>query len=165
MAIAVFLAPNLGIGAKGGFQYIQEYTGFVSPGIFAMFFLGFFWKRTTSNAALFATIGGFATSCLLKFLPNFTDLSGLASYGFATANDAGVYEIPFLDRMEIVFIVCVIGMAVISLLGKRPAAPGGESSSGTWLEVDASMFKVSNGFLAGSLIVCGALAALYTVFW
>jgi solute:Na+ symporter, SSS family len=165
MGIAVFLAPRMGIGEKGGFQYIQEYTGFVSPGIFAMFFLGFFWKRTTSNAALFATIGGFACSCFLKFVPNFINLSGLASSGFAKANAAGVYEIPFLDRMEIVFIFCVIGMAVISLLGKRPAAPGGESSSGTSLAVDASMFKVSNGFLAGTLIVCGALAALYVLFW
>jgi SSS family solute:Na+ symporter len=165
MAAAVFLAPRMGIGAKGGFQYIQEYTGFVSPGIFAMFILGFFWKRTTSNAALFATIGGFACSCLLKFIPNFMDLSGLASTGFAKLTDTGVYEIPFLDRMEIVFIFCAIGMVVISLLGRRPAAPGGESSSGTSLVVDASMFKVSNGFLAGTLIVCGALTALYAVFW
>ncbi len=39
----------LGIDKKGGFQYIQEYTGFVSPGIFAMFILGFFWKKATSN--------------------------------------------------------------------------------------------------------------------
>jgi solute:Na+ symporter, SSS family len=165
MAVAVSLAPRMGIGAKGGFQYIQEYTGFVSPGIFAMFILGFFWKRTTSNAALFATVGGFACSCLLKFVPNFMDLSGLASSGFAKANATGVYEIPFLDRMEIVFIFCVIGMVVISLLGKRPAAPGGESPSGTSLAVDASMFKVSNGFLAGTLLVCGALAALYAMFW
>jgi SSS family solute:Na+ symporter len=165
MAVAVFLAPRMGIGEKGGFQYIQEYTGFVSPGIFAMFILGFFWKRTTSNAALFATLGGFLCSCVLKFIPDFMDLSGLVSSGFAKANATGVYEIPFLDRMEIVFLFCVIGMVVISLLGKRPAAPGGESSSGTWLAVDASMFKVTNGFLAGALIVCGALAALYAVFW
>jgi SSS family solute:Na+ symporter len=165
MAVAVFLAPRMGIGEKGGFQYIQEYTGFVSPGIFAMFILGFFWKRTTSNAALFATLGGFACSCVLKFIPNVIDLSGLVSSGFAKANGTGVYEIPFLDRMEIVFLFCVIGMVVISLLGKRPAAPGGESSSGTWLAVDASMFKVTNGFLAGGLIVCGALAALYALFW
>ena len=63
---------------KQGFQYIQEYTGFVSPGIFAMFILGFFWKRTTSNAALFATIGGFLFSLFFKFLPQFADLSFLA---------------------------------------------------------------------------------------
>jgi SSS family solute:Na+ symporter len=57
MVLAIVIAPYLGI-EKGGFKYIQEYTGFVSPGIFAMFILGFFWKKTTSNAALFATIGG-----------------------------------------------------------------------------------------------------------
>ncbi|RYF10531.1 MAG: sodium transporter, partial [Flavobacteriales bacterium] len=62
MILAVFIAPHLGIDKKGGFQYIQEYTGFVSPGIFAMFILGFFWKKSTSNAALFATIGGFGLS-------------------------------------------------------------------------------------------------------
>jgi solute:Na+ symporter, SSS family len=165
MAVAVFLAPHMGIGAKGGFQYIQEYTGFVSPGIFAMFIMGFFWKRTNSNAALFATIGGFACSCLLKFLPQFMNLSGLASSGFSTPGDTGVYEIPFLDRMEIVFIFCVIGMVIISLLGQSPAAPGGESPAGVSLEVDASMFKVSHGFLAGTLIVGGVLVALYSIFW
>src|SRR5215218_876034 len=74
MILAVLIAPLLGIDKKGGFQYIQEYTGFVSPGIFAMFILGFFWKKTTSNAALFATVGGFAFSLFFKFLPNMMDL-------------------------------------------------------------------------------------------
>src|SRR5690606_24632424 len=83
MILAVLIAPYLGIDKKGGFQYIQEYTGFVSPGIFAMFLLGFFWKKTTSNAALFATIGGFVMSMLLKFLPLLVDLSFLAGIGFA----------------------------------------------------------------------------------
>jgi SSS family solute:Na+ symporter len=130
-----------------------------------MFIMGFFWKRTTSNAALFATIGGFACSCVLEFLPKWTDISGLAPLGFAKLNATGLYEIPFLDRMEIVFLFCVIGMVIISLLGRRPAAPGGESSTGTALAVDVSLFKVSNGFLVGSLTVCGVLVALYSVFW
>ncbi|HWA34629.1 MAG TPA: sodium/solute symporter, partial [Cyclobacteriaceae bacterium] len=52
MILAVLISPFLGIDKKGGFQYIQEYTGFVSPGIFAIFILGFFWKRTTATAAL-----------------------------------------------------------------------------------------------------------------
>lgn len=69
MLLAVAIAPFLGIDKKGGFEYIQEYTGFVSPGILAMFLLGFFWKKTTSNAALFATVGGFALSILFKILP------------------------------------------------------------------------------------------------
>ena len=165
MVIAIVIAPHLGIDKEGGFQFIQKYTGFVSPGIFAMFVMGFFWKRTTSNAALFATLGGFAASCFLELLPRWTDLSGLASFGFSKANEAGVYEIPFLDRMEIVFVFCVLGMIVISLLGKRPAPPGGESPSGTALAVDTSLFRVSNVFLAGALTVCGVLVALYAVFW
>lgn len=45
MLLAVLIAPFLGIDKKGGFEFIQEYTGFVSPGIFAMFILGFFWKK------------------------------------------------------------------------------------------------------------------------
>jgi SSS family solute:Na+ symporter len=158
MLIAVFIAPHLGID-KGGLNYIQEYTGFVSPGIFAMFIMGFFWRKATSNAALFATVGGFAFSVLLKFLPNLTDLSSLASIGFAKANDKGVFEIPFLDRMGIVFALCIAGMYIISMLensdGKKANA----------LEVDTTLFKVSNSFLVGSLIICGLLVALYAMFW
>jgi len=165
MAIAILIAPHLGIDKEGGFQFIQKYTGFVSPGIFAMFIMGFFWKRTTSNAALFATLGGFACSCLLEFLPRWTDLSALAAFGFTKLNEAGVYEIPFLDRMEIVFLFCVIGMILISLMGQRPAVPGGRSPAGAALVIDTSLFKTSNGFLAGALIVYGVLVALYIVFW
>ena len=116
MLIAIILAPILLGGNKGVLQYIQEYTGFVSPGIFAMFIMGFFWKKATSNAALFATIGGFAFSVLLKFLPGMMDLSSLATIGFAKANDAGIFEIPFLDRMGFVFLFCVIGMWLISMI-------------------------------------------------
>lgn len=159
MLIAIILAPILLGGNKGVLQYIQEYTGFVSPGIFAMFIMGFFWKKTTSNAALFATIGGFAFSVLLKFLPGMMDLSSLASIGFAKANDAGVFEIPFLDRMGFVFLFCVLGMWLISIIEN----PKGEKSNA--LEVDTSLFKVSNGFLVGSLIIVGLLVALYTMFW
>ncbi|HLP20996.1 MAG TPA: sodium/solute symporter, partial [Chitinophagales bacterium] len=158
MLIAVLIAPYLGID-KGGLNYIQEYTGFVSPGIFAMFIMGFFWKKTTSNAALFATIGGFLFSVLFKFLPGMVDLAPLASMGFAKANATGVFEIPFLDRMGFVFILCIAGMFIISAIEN----PTGEKSHG--LEIDSSMFKVSNSFLAGSVIIVGLLVALYTLFW
>ncbi len=158
MLIAVFIAPHLGID-KGGLNYIQEYTGFVSPGIFAMFIMGFFWKKTTSNAALFATIGGFLFSVLLKFLPGMIDLSSLASIGFSKANATGVFEIPFLDRMGIVFALCIAGMYIISMFEN---ADGKKSHA---LEVDTALFKVSNSFLVGSLIIGGLLVALYTLFW
>ncbi|HEY8689583.1 MAG TPA: sodium/sugar symporter [Chitinophagaceae bacterium] len=159
MLLGVIIAPLLGIDKKGGFQYIQEYTGFVSPGIFAMFILGFFWKRATSNAALFATIGGFLFSLLLKFLPNIMNLSFLAPFGFSKDNGAGVYEIPFLDRMGIVFGICIIGMVLISTYDNRHGVkPHG-------LEVDKKMFRLTPGFAVGALIVCGILAALYSVYW
>ena len=158
MILAVIIAPHLGI-EKGGFQYIQEYTGFVSPGIFAMFILGFFWKKTTSNAALFATIGGFALSVLLKFLPLWVDLSSLYSIGFAVPNGDGIYEIPFLDRMGIVFLFCIIGMYIISVVeNKRGVVPNG-------LEIDRTMFKVHPAFLVGTIIIIGLLVAIYTIFW
>ena len=169
--IAIILSTILGIiltmalgdalmgEGKQGFQYIQEYTGFVSPGIFAMFLLGFFWKKATSNAALFATIGGFIFSVILKFLPGIIDLEFLHSVGFAVVNAKGIFEIPFLDRMSIVFVLCIIGMIVISLNDKRK----GVVTNG--LEIDASMFKTSTAFAVGSLIIIGLLVALYTAFW
>lgn len=159
MLLGVAIAPHLGIDKKGGFQYIQEYTGFVSPGIFAMFILGFFWKRATSNAALFATIGGFGMSLLLKVLPTYTDLSWLSGMGFSVPNAQGIYEIPFLDRMGFVFIFCIIGMVIISLFeNKNGVNPKG-------LEIDAKMFKTTTGFAVGALIVIGLLVALYSVYW
>ena len=159
MILAVIIAPFLGIDKKGGFQYIQEYSGFVSPGTFAMFILGFFWKKTTSNAALFATIGGFAFSLFLKFLPKFADLSFLSSVNFSVLTAEGLYEIPFLDRMGIVFIFCLAGMFIISKIeNARGVVPNG-------LAVDKKMFKIDSGFAVGALIICGILAALFTIFW
>lgn len=159
IVLAMMIAPFMGIDKKGGFQYIQEYTGFVSPGIFAMFILGFFWKKTTANAALFATIGGFLLSVLFKFLPNWVDLSFLSSMGFSAMNSNGVYEIPFIDRMGFVFMICIIGMFIISMLElKGRANPKG-------LEIDRSMFKTSPGFTVGALLVVGILIALYSIFW
>jgi SSS family solute:Na+ symporter len=159
LIIGVVIAPFMGIDKKGGFEFIQEYTGFVSPGIFAMFILGFFWKKTTSAAALFATVGGFVFSIAFKFLPAVMDLSFLEPLGFAVKSDKGIYEIPFLDRMGFVFVICIIGMWIISVLGNRMGAkPKG-------LEVDRSMFRMNPAFAVGALIVGGILTALYTIFW
>ncbi|PRD48175.1 sodium/sugar symporter [Sphingobacterium haloxyli] len=160
MILAVLIAPHLGIDKKGGFQYIQEYTGFVSPGIFAMFILGFFWRKTTSNAALFATIGGFLLSVFFKFLPNFADLSFLNPTGFAVINPAsGLYEIPFIDRMGFVFVICIVSMYIISKIeNARGVVPKG-------LEVDTKMFKAHPGFVVGALLVTLITAALYIMYW
>jgi SSS family solute:Na+ symporter len=158
LIIGVVIAPFMGIDKKGGFEFIQEYTGFVSPGIFAMFILGFFWKKTTSNAALFATVGGFVFSVFFKFLPKIADMAFLEAYGFAAKVD-GIYEIPFIDRMGFVFAICILGMWIISTIdNKRGVRPHG-------LEIDKSMFKLHPAFAVGALLVGGILTALYTIFW
>jgi SSS family solute:Na+ symporter len=160
MLLGILIAPHLGIDKKGGFQFIQEYTGFVSPGIFAMFILGFFWKKTTSSAALFATIGGFLFSIVLKFLPGMMDLSFLAPFGFAVKPEgSSIYEIPFLDRMGFVFVFCIVGMVLISLIqGHGRTNPKG-------LEIDSSMFRPNRSFAIGSALVLAIITVLYTVFW
>jgi len=165
MLLAVLMSLVIGEKLMGegkqGFNYIQEYTGFVSPGIFAMFILGFFWKRTTANAALFAMIGGLALSIVLKFLPLWTDLSWLTPYGFYQVNpdNHGAFEIPFLDRMGFVFLFCIAGMAVINFVENKR----GIQNKG--MIVDKSMFRVSKGFAVGALVICALLITLYTVYW
>ncbi|HTJ47998.1 MAG TPA: sodium/sugar symporter [Cyclobacteriaceae bacterium] len=160
MIIAIIISPFLGIDKKGGFQYIQEYTGFVSPGIFAIFILGFFWKRTTSSAALTAAVITFPLSIFLKALPTWTDLSFLSSTGFSVlSSESGLYEIPFLDRMGFVFIICVTFMVIISL------ADSSSKNNPKGLEIDAAMFKPKGAFAVGATIILGILSALYIIFW
>ena len=87
------------------------------------------------------------------------NLSFLEQFGFAAKTDKGIYEIPFLDRMGFVFVICILGMVIISLIGnKMGVKPKG-------LEVDRSMFKLNPAFTVGVLIVGGILTALYTIFW
>ncbi|ATL47647.1 sodium transporter [Chitinophaga caeni] len=159
MVIAIFLSNFLGIDKEGGFKFIQEYTGFVSPGVFAMFIMGFFWKRTTSAAAMYALLVGLATSVFLKFLPVMVDLSPLHSIGFAAMNKDGIWEMPFIDRMGIVFLVCIIGMIVITLSNKN------SKNNPKGLEIDSSMFKTNTAFTIGALIICAILLVLYTYFY
>ncbi len=160
MVLGIVIAPRMGIDKKGGFEFIQEYTGFVSPGVFSMFILGFFWKRTTANAALFAIIGGFLMSILLKFLPGIMNLEFLSDFNFSVLNpESGLYEIPFLDRMGFVFAFCMIGMWAISVSDSTSV------NNPKGLEIDSNMFKMSNGFAAGAMIILGILVALYSIFW
>jgi SSS family solute:Na+ symporter len=160
MIIAIIIAPFMGIDKKGGFQYIQEYTGFVSPGIFAIFILGFFWKRTTATAALVGAVITFPLSLTLKFLPKWTDLSFLTNYGFSVRNpESAIFEIPFIDRMGIVFVIVAALMIIISLLSNE------SKTNPKGLEIDSSMFKPKGAFAIGAALICGILAALYIVFW
>ncbi len=141
MILAIVISPFMGIEKKGGFQFIQEMTGLLSPGIFAAFIMGFFWKKTNSAGAFFAIVGGFliALSMHNNWLPG-TDWSAM----------------PFLDRMGWVFVICVVVMFILSLI--LPDEKKG-------LEIDSSMFKTTPGFAIGATIVIITIISLYTYFW
>jgi SSS family solute:Na+ symporter len=158
MIAAVVIAPLMGIDKKGGFEFIQEYTGYVSPGIFALFTMGFFWKRTTSKAALFALLGGVTFSIITKFIPTWTGLNDTMFYT-AFADETGTMMIPFMDRMGWVFIFCIISMVVITLSDPE------SKNNPQGLEIDAKMFKLSPTFIFGTVVICLFLTLVYTYFW
>lgn len=142
MIIAGLVAPALKT-LDQAYQFIQEYVGFISPGVLAIFLMGFFWKKTTSVAALTGTLLTIPVSTLLKFLPSWTN---------------GAFpDFPFLDRMSITFVFIILVMVVVSL--SKP------QQKSFVLEVDPKMFRVNRGFMAGSAIVIGILIALYVFFW
>ena len=144
MLIAALVTPSLK-SLDQAYQFIQEYVGFFSPGVLAIFLLGMFWKRTTAGAALAGALLTIPISILLKFLPTWTN--------------GGFPDYPFLDRMTITFFAVAIIMILISLIKPKT------EKDGHTIEMDKSMFKVSPAFIMGSVIICGVLAALYTVFW
>ena len=144
MVMAIVAAPFMGIDKKGGFQFIQEMTGLLSPGIFAAFTMGFFWKRTNSAGALFAIVGGFLIA--LAMHNNWPPLSLITDW---TA-------VPFLDRMGWIYVICVVVMVLLGYL--LPDEKKG-------LTIDTSMFKTHRTFTIGALIVLGIIAFLYAYFW
>jgi SSS family solute:Na+ symporter len=144
MVLACLVAPALST-LDQAYQFIQEYVGFISPGVLAIFLLGFFWKRTTATAALASALLTIPLSTLLKFLPYWTN---------------GAFpDYPFLDRMTIVFVSLIVLMVLISLLDKR------SKDQPSIIVIDKSMFRSSPGFIVGSVLIVGILTALYTVFW
>ena len=158
IAIAVNWNDTLGIGGKGGFEFIQKYTGYISPAIFPVFLFGFFWKKTTSNAAIAGIIGGVVLAILFdKFLPG---IAGNDTWLYtAYTNGKGGFEIPFLIQMGWVFFFTTILIIVVSLLDKKGRA------NVHALEVDKSMNKVSNTHLAMIVIILLLVAVIYARFW
>ncbi len=135
MLIAAVVAPALR-SLDQAYQFIQEYVGFISPGVLAIFLMGFFWKRTTAAAALTGALLTIPVSTVLKFLPVWTN---------------GAFpDYPFLDRMSITFVLLIIVMTVMSLM--KPA-PEGEPP----IEIDRSLFRVTPAFVVASVIICGIL--------
>lgn len=147
---------TLGIGGAGGFTFIQKYTGFISPGVFAMFLLGMFWKRTTGAAAITGLITGFVLSVFFnEFAPR---VFGPETWIYtAYLNKSGVYEIPFQICMGLAFAFTMVLMIAVSLLGPKinPKA----------FQLDKTMFRVEPSILVLIVITLLLVTALYVRFW
>jgi SSS family solute:Na+ symporter len=134
MLLAILVAPQLR-SLEQTYQFIQEYMSFITPGAFAIFLLGMFWRRTTSAAALAAALLTIPLSAVFKWWAP---------------------DIPFLDRLGWVFLLIVALMVSISLAEKKESR---------MVKIDTRLFRVEPSFVVAGVIICGILTALYTVFW
>jgi SSS family solute:Na+ symporter len=165
MVIAILFTWKdlLGISGKGGFTFIQQYTGFISPGVFAMFILGMFWKRTTGAAAIAGLITGFVLCVFFnEFAPQVLGHETFLYTAFPTQEEVNgalqtVWKIPFLICMGLAFLFTMIVMVGISL--------GGPKVNPKAFELDKAMFKVQPSTLILIIITLVILMALYVKFW
>ncbi len=153
----------LGISGTGGFTYIQKYTGFISPGVFAMFILGLFWKRTTGTAAVAGLITGLVTCIFFnEFAPPIFGHETFLYTAYQTHEVVDgvvktVWEIPFLVAMGLSFMFTLIVMVGLSLAGPKvnPKA----------FALDKEMFKLQPRLIVLIVVVLMILVALYVKFW
>lgn len=135
--IACLIAPMLG-GIGQAFQYIQEYTGLVSPGILAVFLLGLFWKKTTSKGAITGVVLSIPFALFLKFMP---------------------LNMPFMDQMLYTLLFTIVVIAFTSL----SSSENDDDPKG--ISLTSSMFVTTKGFNIAAYAITIILAALYTIFW
>lgn len=137
LVVAVLLAPLLG-GIDQMFQYIQEYTGLVSPGILAVFVMGLFWKKATNKGAIWGVLCSIPIALLFKVLP---------------------LEMPFMDQM---FYTCIITMAIIFMISLSSCQTDDAPKA---IVLTSDMFKTDKVFNICAYIICILLAVIYTVFF
>jgi SSS family solute:Na+ symporter len=137
LLIAIIMAPQLA-NVPQVFQYIQEYTGLVSPGILAVFIMGLFWKKTTTKGAIYGVLSSIVVALLLK-LP--------------------ALEMPFLDQMFYTLIITIVIIAGVSLTTN----PYDEDPKA--IHTTSEMFKTGPAFNIGAYAILIIVAVLYAVFW
>lgn len=137
MVIAVLLAKPLVGKSEQAFQFIQEFTGFFTPGIVVIFLFGFFWKKATAASALTAAISSVVLSWLFKiYLP----------------------EVPFMDRVGLVFILCCVLAAAVTLLS-------GAKEQANAVDLKDVSFKTTSEFNVAAVGVVLILATIYAAWW
>ena len=156
IAIACCWQDLMGIGREGGFTFIQKYTGFISPGVFAMFILGMFWKRTTGAAAIVGLMTGVVIVIIFNnFAPAWFGNETLLYTAYDTGG--GKFEIPFLINMGWSFFFTILLMVLVSLAGPKvnPKA----------FDIDSSMFKLKPATIALVTMIVMMVVALYARLW
>ncbi|TVQ03034.1 MAG: sodium/glucose cotransporter [Balneolaceae bacterium] len=137
LLVAVLVAPFLETMPQM-FQYIQEYTGVVSPGILAVFLMGLFWKRSNSKGAMIGVVLSIPVALMLKFLP---------------------LEMPFLDQM---MYTCLITMAIIVMVS---LVTSDHEENPKAISIPKELFHTGYKFNIASYIVMIILLVIYLVFW
>ncbi len=146
LIIACIMAPLLG-GIDQAFQFIQEYTGIVSPGILAVFLLGLFWKKTTNKAAIVGALTSIPIAMYFKIAPN----------GWSTSSF--FVDVPFMDQMGYTTLLTMLVIILVSLYQNK----GAVDQKG--ITISKGLFKTSPVFNIGAFAVMLILVVLYALFW
>ena len=146
LIIACIMAPLLG-NLDQAFQFIQEYTGVVSPGILAVFLLGLFWKKTTNKAAIIGALVSIPIAMYFKIAPK----------GWSTS--AFFVDVPFMDQMGYTLLLTMVVIGLVSFFQHK----GADDKKG--IEITKELFKTSPLFNIGSFAIILILVALYAAFW
>ena len=150
LIIATIMAPLLG-GIDQAFQFIQEYTGIVSPGILSVFVLGLFWKKTSNKGAVFGALASIPIALFFKVGPKGWLANSPVEEFFPT--------LPFLDQMGLTAILSMIVIAIVSIKENKI------SDDKKAIKLDKGVFDTSAIYNIGSFILMIILALLYSFFW
>ncbi len=150
LLIGAIIAPMLG-GIGQAFQFIQEYTGVVSPGILAIFILGLFWRKTTNNAAIWGALISIPVAMFFKVAPK----------GWATGSsfESIFPNVPFLDQMGYTTLITMAIIMILSWLQNK-----GENDAKGFL-ISKDTFKTSSSFSISAFAILLILVFLYAKFW
>lgn len=146
LIVACIMAPLLG-GIDQAFQFIQEYTGIVSPGILAVFMLGLFWKKATNKGAIVGALVSIPIAMYFKVAPNGWSTSSL------------FVDVPFMDQMGYTVLLTMIVIILTSLMQNK----GEEDPKG--IQISKGLFKTSPTFNIGAFAVMLILVVVYALFW
>ena len=146
LIVAILIAPQLkSLGQV--FQYIQEYTGVVSPGILAVFLMGLFYKKASNNGAIWGVISSIPIAMYFKVGPN--GWSSLSIFN---------HDIPFMNQM---LITCISTMFIIFIVSKIE----GNQDDPKGIVITKKLFSTSPAFNISAFAVCIITAFLYAFFW